>query len=228
MLMASLRRWLPAVLLAGSAFEANASEPWTPPTPEELSMTSQPQAPGASAVYLYREEKTDDPDQTYSEYVRLKILTEGGKDLANVELKYVSEGYTNFSISDIAGRTVHPDGTVIAFTGKPFQRVVEKVKGFKVRAKVFTLPDVTVGSIIEYRYKLHWNYASFSTPVWIVQNDVYLRKGYFRWRPLDPAHYSYDEQGRHTDFIAWTPILPAGTDTHTLLSTGCVLTRLQD
>jgi hypothetical protein len=94
-------------------------------------MTSQPQAPGASAVYLYREERTDDPDQTYSEYVRLKILTEGGKDLANVELKYVSEGDTNYSISNIAGRTIHPDGTIIPFSGKPYERSIEKLKATK-------------------------------------------------------------------------------------------------
>ena len=30
------------------------------PTKEELEMTSDPKVPGADAVYLYREEKTDD------------------------------------------------------------------------------------------------------------------------------------------------------------------------
>jgi len=212
----SPRRSIPALLLSlaltGAALSAKASEPWTAPTPEELTMTAQPQAPGAAAVYLYREEKTDDPNQTYTEYVRLKILSEGGKDRANVELKYISEGYTNFSIGDISGRTIHPDGTIIPFTGRPYERVVEKMKGFKVKSKVFTLPDVTVGSIIEYRYKLQWNYALFSTPVWVIQNDVYLRKGYFFWRPLEHTHYSLTEHGLQTDFIAWTPILPVGSD----------------
>ncbi len=36
---------------------------WTTPTPEELSMTSQPGAPGANAVYLYRQEITRDISQ---------------------------------------------------------------------------------------------------------------------------------------------------------------------
>jgi hypothetical protein len=36
---------------------------WTKPTPEELSMTSQPQVPGAAAVYLYRQEITHDMSQ---------------------------------------------------------------------------------------------------------------------------------------------------------------------
>jgi len=36
---------------------------WTAPTPEELSMTSQPEVPGAAAVYLYRQETTHDMAQ---------------------------------------------------------------------------------------------------------------------------------------------------------------------
>jgi hypothetical protein len=34
------------------------------PTPDELKMTADPKAPGASAVYLYREEATDDATHT--------------------------------------------------------------------------------------------------------------------------------------------------------------------
>ena len=37
-------------------------------------MTSQAGAPGATAVYLYREETTDDSLRMYSFYVRLKVL----------------------------------------------------------------------------------------------------------------------------------------------------------
>ena len=43
-------------------------------------MTSQPQVPGAAAVYLYREETTDDKLHMFSIYVRLKVLTEKGKE----------------------------------------------------------------------------------------------------------------------------------------------------
>jgi hypothetical protein len=202
-----------------TAASAAASDQWTVPTQEELSMTSVPQAAGASAVYLYREEKTDDPSFTYSEYVRLKILTEAGRDRANVELKFVSEGYFNYSVNDIAGRTIHPDGTIIPFTGKPYERMIEKSKGFKVKSKVFTLPDVTVGSIIEYRYKLRWDSAAYSSPVWIVQTDVYLRKGYFWWRPLEGFPRTNDERGPLVDVIAYTSILPpdahvAGLEAH--------------
>src|SRR5271157_296914 len=59
-----------------------------PPTQEELSMTSDPKAPGASAVYLYREETADDPHHFSTVYARIKVLTEAGKDLATVHVVY--------------------------------------------------------------------------------------------------------------------------------------------
>ncbi len=60
-------------------------------------------------------------------------------------------------VEDIQGRTIHPDGTIIPFTGKPYDKLVEKTQGIKFMAKVFTMPDVEVGSIIEYRYKLRYD-----------------------------------------------------------------------
>src|SRR5579859_7120780 len=116
-----------AFLFALSSFAAHADQ-WTTPTQEELSMTSQAGAPGASAVYLFREEITTDHLHMYSEYVRLKVLAEGGKEHANVEIKYAAGGDMGHSITDIAGRTIHPDGTIIPFTGKPYERMVVKAQ----------------------------------------------------------------------------------------------------
>jgi len=212
MVSQSIRRVLLAgltLLIAGAG--AARADQWTAPTPEELSMTSEPKAPGASAIYLFREEKTEDHLHMYSVYERIKILTDGGKERANVELKYQAGGEMGYSISDIAGRTIHPDGTIVPFTGKPYERMVVKAQGFKEKAKVFTLPDVTVGSIIEYRYKLRWEDNMYSAPHWIVQNDLYLRKGYFYWRPTDRQLVTNDERGQLTSVVSFTPILPAGT-----------------
>src|SRR4051794_30000182 len=150
------------------------AEQWTPPTPEELSMTSQPEVPGAPAVYLYREETTDDKLHMFSIYVRLKVLTERGKEYSNVELNSVrgSNG-GGLTVEDIQGRTIHPDGTVIPFTGKPYEKLVEKNQGLKIMAKVFTMPDVEIGSIIEYRYKLREGDQYFVAPDWYIQSDLF-------------------------------------------------------
>jgi hypothetical protein len=55
-------RCLPlACLIAVTSVASIArAQQWTAPTAEELSMTSQPEVPGAAAVYLFKEEITDD------------------------------------------------------------------------------------------------------------------------------------------------------------------------
>ena len=113
------------LLLAFSAPLACAQ--WTVPTPEELSMTTQREVPGAAAVYLYREEITEDKLHMFSIYTRLKVLTERGKEYSNVELHYArnNEG-ANVTIDSIQGRTIHPDGSIVLFTGKPYDKLVEK------------------------------------------------------------------------------------------------------
>ena len=105
-------------------------------------------------------------------------------------------------MNDIAGRTIHPDGTVIPFAGKPFDKLVEKTQDAKYMAKVFSLPDVEVGSIIEYRYTLRYDEYYFIAPQWFIQSALFTRKAHYLWKPTDQI----------TSTIAWTPILPKGSE----------------
>jgi Domain of Unknown Function with PDB structure (DUF3857)/Transglutaminase-like superfamily len=189
---------------------------WTAPTPEELSMTSQPQVPGAKAVYLYREETTEDRMHAYRIYVRLKVLTESGKELGNVELQYArvhdDEGSMGFTVDDIQGRTIHPDGTIIPFTGKPYEKLVEKNQGVKVMAKVFSMPDVTVGSILEYRYKILYDDRFYDSPSWYIQSNLWTRKAHYVWKPVDLSNINLvNARGQSVSMISWSSVLPAGT-----------------
>jgi Transglutaminase-like superfamily/Domain of Unknown Function with PDB structure (DUF3857) len=59
-----------------------------PVAKEELSMTADPKAPGAAAVYLYREETEDDPHAFRTIYARIKVLTDAGKRAAVVHISY--------------------------------------------------------------------------------------------------------------------------------------------
>jgi hypothetical protein len=201
-----------SALISLSAGPALAQQ-WIAPTPEELSMTSQSEVPGAPAVYLYREETTDDKMHMFSIYVRLKVLTERGKEHGNVELNYakVSDG-GGYTVEDIQGRTIHPDGTIIPFTGKPYEKLVEKTQGVKVMAKVFTLPDVAVGSILEYRYKLRYSDSSLKSPDWYIQTDLWTRKSHYLWKPinLNGNIVVTGEHGQTKNFIAWASVLPEG------------------
>jgi hypothetical protein len=190
---------------------------WTAPTQEELAMTSQPEVPGAAAVYLYREEVTDDRLHSWRKYVRLKVLTEAGKKYANVELAQYNTAYSydyfGYSVGAIEGRTIHPDGTIIPFTGKPMEKVVVKNQDFNIKEKVFALPDVEVGSIIEYRYELNYSDRWFVPPQWLVQSELYTRKPHYVWMPTSEQLIHKGEGGdQTTNYVDWVHILPAGFD----------------
>ncbi|MDT7818217.1 MAG: hypothetical protein QOJ42_8133, partial [Acidobacteriaceae bacterium] len=149
----------------------------------------------------------------FSIHVRLKVLTERGKEYSNVELNsFRGNNGGGLTVEDIQGRTIHPDGTVIPFTGKPYEKLVEKTQGVKIMAKVFTMPDVEIGSIIEYRYKLREGDRYFVAPDWYIQSDLFTRKAHYQWQPTDHELITNDDRGQLTNSISWTPILPAGSE----------------
>ena len=150
------------------------------PTKEELAMTADPKAPGAAAVYLYREETADDALHFHSYFSRIKVLSEKGKELATVHIPYE---HGNFKVTDIKGRTIHADGTVIPLTAKPSDLVDVKTKGFQVNTMVFTLPSVEVGSILEYRLQLRYDDNWVSSPTWEVMQPYFVHKAHYFFNP---------------------------------------------
>ncbi len=133
------------------------------------------EAPGANAIILYREVYGDDNNYSYSEYVRIKVLTEAGRRYADVELPFYDKGRR---IVDISGRTIHPDGSVANFDGKVFSRSGH-IMGKKVVVKAFTLPDVTVGSIVEYRYERRWDQNIVYNTWWYIQGELFTKHAKF-------------------------------------------------
>jgi hypothetical protein len=186
------------------------SQQWTAPTPEELSMTSIPEVPGAPAVYLFKEELADDAVHSQNFYFRIKILTEGGKDYANVELPFTS-GESGLKVESITGRTIHADGTIIPFTGKPYEKTVETMQDYKVKVKVFSLPAAEVGSILEYRYAMRSDDHIFYHPDWKIQTELFTRKAHYMWRPTD-QQLSVEDGKQVSSTVAWTPLLPKGAE----------------
>jgi Domain of Unknown Function with PDB structure (DUF3857)/Transglutaminase-like superfamily len=211
-------RWMSAGLLAGMVTcggLGRAQTNFTPPTPEELAMTSLPGYPGAAAVVLNREEITKDDMHAVYHYDRIKILTEEGEKYANVALPFVSttQAYgpvsgDNKTLEGISGRTIHADGTIIPFTGKPYLKVIAKGNDTKVQERIFTLPDVEVGSIIEYRYATYIADNVFEAPDWYIQGALYVKSAHFVWYPT--SRNIHDSKGSITS-ITWFPILPSGT-----------------
>jgi Domain of Unknown Function with PDB structure (DUF3857)/Transglutaminase-like superfamily len=167
-------------LLLGVGAVAPARAQFHEPTREELQMTSDPMTPGAAAVYLYREETTDDNLHYHSYYVRLKVLTEKGKELATVRIPYERGP---FKVTDIKGRTIHSDGTVIPLTTQPSDLMDFKSGSLQVNTMVFTLPSVEVGSILEYRLQLRYDDNVVSSPDWQVQQRYFVHKAHYFFSP---------------------------------------------
>jgi hypothetical protein len=128
---------------------------WRPIDNGDLALKHSKTDPNADAQALFREVKVSSeqhgvsyPTTIYSEYVRLKIFTDRGKEFANVQVPY----FRDSNVFDVQGRTIHPDGSIVELTKSSiFDKVLER-RGYKTKVISFALPAVEPGSIIEYRY----------------------------------------------------------------------------
>ncbi len=204
-----IRALLQALVLIGVLrFPGAMFAQFQEPTADELKMTADPLAPGASAVYLYREETTDDAQHSISYYCRIKILTEKGKEQATVEAPYV-RGYD--TIKDIQGRTIHADGKVVALTAKPSDLMERKSGEYQRDVVVFTLPDVEVGSILEYRLKINYPVNRASEPVWDVQIPYFIHTEHFGFQTHIVMGVLDMSTGQIVDRMAVSARLPQGS-----------------
>lgn len=164
-------------------------------SPDELKMTSEPKAPGAPAVILYREVDHDDSGYNVSHedrYYRIKILTDEGRKYADVELPFYKG---DEDVLNIHARTVKANGSVMNFDGKVYEKPLAKGRGFGYFAKTFTLPDVQAGDIIEYYYTVDYGESlattqgsyqvfHFFAPTWIVSDDLFTKQARFSMKPF--------------------------------------------
>jgi len=171
------------------------------PTSDELKMTADPKAPGAAAVYLYREEVTDDYDHSRIIYERIKVLTEKGKELATIQIPY---RYGVDTVTDIQGRTIHADGTIVPLTAKPADLMDVKAAMFQINTITFSLPSVEVGSILEYRLKISLPSFQVSEPSWSLQQAYFVHKAHYSFHPsLAYNEYIPDGRGGTLDRLMW-------------------------
>jgi hypothetical protein len=166
-----------------------------PVSPDDLALKDNPASPGADAMILYRENIVDatnirvdgDNDQ---EYFRIKIFTQAGAKWANVEVPFFRE---SMKVTDVIGRTIHPDGTIVKFDGKVLESTITRLSGTKFLAKTFTLPDAQPGSIIEYKYRRQGDPGYLHSLGWHVSQDIFTREAHFTMKPYagDTGYYPY-------------------------------------
>ena len=179
----------------------SAGDEWLPIAPEELKMTSDPKAPGAPAIILYRQIDRDDSNASTPHeynYVRTKILTEEGRKYADVEIPYFKE---DENIVAIRARTIRPDGSIVNFDGKVYDKEIVKARGVKFLAKTFTLSDVQPGSIIEYHYTIDFAEYRIFDAHWTLSEELFTKLGKYTLKPY----------GRFQLQWSWPNGLPEGT-----------------
>ncbi len=175
-------------------------------------MTAEPKAPGAIAIYLDREE-TDSGLKYLNTIVfhrRIKILTEAGKDVyGNLKIDYASHWQ---EIDNFEGRTIHKDGTVIPFQGNGLDQMEVNANGERIRKKVFVMPDVQVGSILEYRFTVSYEDGLVLEPAWYVQSELFTRKIHNDFIPIQMSatRYVQDQYGNDLGMLDYTSVLPDG------------------
>jgi transglutaminase superfamily protein len=200
-------------LYAGNKDKGKASdkpEEWLPITQQDFAVKEVPNDPGADAIQLYMSYFKDEDAGFIAVYKRIKVLGAGalkpGRGVVDVEIPIVP-GET---LKELSARTIHPDQSIVAFSGKPFEKVVIKTRGVKVVAESFTLPDVTAGSIIEYRYVITLRrYIVDEISEWPVQQDLFTLKEHLRFRAYQGLVYSPTE---------WTSVAPTSKVAYSYLN----------
>ena len=162
-------------------------------------MTSEPKALGAPAIFLYRQVDRNDNGPSEAVYARIKILTEEGRKYADVEIPFDK---ARESIHGVQARTIHPDGSIVKFDGTVYEKPIVQARGVKWLAKTFTMPDVQVGSIIEYRYRRDLESGFVFDSHWILSQDLFTKDAKFS---LDP-YRGFDLR------YSWPIGLPPGTN----------------
>lgn len=193
---------LALVWLVGDPSPAWAGPGFQPVSPDELKMTSEPLAPGAHAIILYRQVDRDDNVHTSHEdnYFRIKILTEEGREYANVEIPFFKG---DEDVVNVHARTIRPDGSIVDFKGQVFEKVVVKGQGIKYLVKAFTLPDVQVGGIIEYYYTIDYKEHYIFSSHWILSEELFMRDVRCSLKPYSGEGWS----------LRWTwRLLPTGVE----------------
>ena len=116
---------------------------------------------------------------------------------------------SNWKITDIKGRTIHADGTIFPLTLKAEDLLIAKSSNLQANKKVFTLPNVEVGSILEYYYEIHYDDNRYSSPDWRVHQSYSAPKARHEFTAETDLEL-VDQHGRIIRRLLWWPQLPSG------------------
>jgi hypothetical protein len=168
---------------------------WLPVEPADLSAAAPVVEKTADAEAIFWDVRVQDEVNVNTartvlqHYVRVKIFTERGKEKhGQVEIPYL--GRTK--ITEIAGRTIHKDGSTVELKNDAvFDRTVVKKGDVKVNVKSFAMPAVEPGCLIEYRWKEIRNDAIASYIRLQLQREIPVQRVTYHLKPLSLSGFDY-------------------------------------
>lgn len=148
----------------------NFAQDYKDVTDQELKMSTFDKDPNADAVILYeRSDMKINSDFLLIKDVfrKIKILTESGKEYANIRIKYWHEDKMN----DLSATSYAPNGDEMDLDDDKI--VTTETNRWNERS--FTIPGVVVGSVIEYEYEIISEYITTLEP-WLFQHPIYTKE----------------------------------------------------
>jgi hypothetical protein len=155
---------LPFLIYADDEFE------WGEISDEELMMQGIPEDPEANAVILFHLGElriTPDFGMEFFVHKRVKILTELGKEYANIEIPV----YYKNKIYDLKAESYSPEGKKTKLDDDNVFE--EKINRFWNK-KVFAVPGVEVGSVFEYKYQVT-SESIYQLEPWVFQDHEHTK-----------------------------------------------------
>ena len=186
-------------VLTGAVVASAQDKDWRPVTPEELQMKTGKVEPDADAEAIFWEVRIDDSssdDLSRQHYVRVKVLTERGREkFSKFDIPFLKGN----KIKDLAARVIRPDGSIVEIKKDDiFEREIVRASGVKVRAKSFAVPNIEPGVIVEYRYKEVINDAGAVGSRLQFQRDIPVENLTYYYKPYggrEPQTQSYNFSG---------------------------------
>jgi len=131
---------------------------------EDISYSNCPSDKSAEAVVIYDigqsyfTRNDNSFDIIYERTTRIKVLKEAGTGYANVEIPFYGEGEIYEDVSDIEACAYNFENGVFSRTKLDLKTCQDEKVNKYWSQKKFALPNVKVGSIIEYHYRINSQY----------------------------------------------------------------------
>ena len=182
---------------AQSLSASDVSKKWGKVTNEELAMTVYPKDTSARAVVLNQQRYTTYEYRSatgfhVSHYIteKIKILKAEGKDEGTIEIPfYYRTNGDRESVSAMEASSYNLVNGKVVKTKLDKEYIFEEEINKNYRRIKFSLPDVKVGTVIEYKYTLGTEHVYF-LPDWDIQRDIPILNNDFE--VAIPEYFEYN------------------------------------